>query len=302
MIRAQGVRMSRLLVTFALMGTLMVALTGCQSGKEAGRSGVESGFVDVNGGRLFYETRGAGDPVIFSHGGFGDRRMWDSQFGVFAKHYRVIRYDHRGFGRSSKPTAAYSPAADLLAVMDALRVERAHIVGNSMGGSLALDFALIHPGRINKLVIVANGANGYAFEGPDIDYSGSVFRTAAREGAEQAAQMWLRHTMIAPTLENPSTAPLLRAMITENDSIFRMRYWPIEGLQPVAFDRLGSIREPVLFVVGDRDAASIRGGARASADRIDGAAWVEIANAGHLLQMDQPEAFNRVVDRFLRGR
>jgi len=298
MVRNYRLRIANLLLTVVPM----VALTACQTSWEIERPGVESGFVDVNGGRLFYEARGAGEFVILSHGGFGDRRMWDSQFGALAKHYRVIRYDHRGFSRSSKPNAPYSPVADLVALMDALHVERAHIIGNSMGASLALDFALIHPERVNKLVIVANGANGYPFEGPDIEYSNSVFRAAAREGPDQAAQMWLRHAMIEPTLENPGAAPLLRAMITENSAIFRMRYWPVEGLRPAAFDRLSNIRGPVLFVVGDRDAASIRSGARASADRIDGAAWEEIANAGHLVQMDQPEAFNRVVVRFLRGK
>src|SRR5436190_12377724 len=125
-----------------------IALAACDAAKPAGASpDLQSGILAVDGGSLYYETRGKGAPVILIHGGFGDRRMWDSQVEPLSQAFRVIRYDHRGFGKSAPPTQAYSPVADLVTLMDHLELKRANLVGNSMGGTVALDFALLQPDR-----------------------------------------------------------------------------------------------------------------------------------------------------------
>ena len=102
----------------------------------------QSGTLELKDGSLYYETMGEGVPVVFLHGGFGDRRMWDDQFAEFGKNYYVVRYDQRGFGKSQKPTAAYSPVSDLEMLLDHLKIDKAHLIGNSMGGYLAIDFAI----------------------------------------------------------------------------------------------------------------------------------------------------------------
>ncbi len=97
----------------------------------------ESGYADVNGGKHYYEIAGSGTPLILVHGFSLDRRMWDDQFAVLAESYRVVRYDVRGFGQSVDiPTDPYSYPADLLGLMDALNIEKAHLVGLSMGGAI----------------------------------------------------------------------------------------------------------------------------------------------------------------------
>ena len=89
----------------------------------------ESGMLQLKDGAIYYETMGEGVPVVFLHGGFGDRRMWNDQFAEFAKYYSVVRYDQRGFGKSQKPTAAYSPVSDLEMLLDHLKIDKAHLVG-----------------------------------------------------------------------------------------------------------------------------------------------------------------------------
>jgi pimeloyl-ACP methyl ester carboxylesterase len=263
---------------------------------------VQSGMLAVEGGQIYYEAAGRGPAVVLVHGGYGDHRMWDDQFTALSNDFRVVRYDHRGFGRSPAPAGAYSPASDLLRLMEHLGIERAHLVGNSVGGAFVLDFALLHPARTDRLVVVSSGANGYPYAPEDLQGIAAVFNAARQEGPERAAEMWLRHPMVAVTSRHARTAPLLRSMVQENRGIFQLAQWPRERMDPAAFKRLDEIRRPVLFVVGADDTPMTRRSARESADRIPAAGWREIGGADHLPQMVRPEEFNGVLRRFLNAR
>ncbi|HJU65326.1 MAG TPA: alpha/beta hydrolase [Gemmatimonadaceae bacterium] len=260
---------------------------------------LDTGTVAVSGGRLYYEAAGNGPAVVLVHGGFGDRRMWNGQVDAFAARYRVVRYDHRGFGRSTAPTSAYSPTADLLRLLDHLSIDRAHLVGNSMGAAVVLDFALLHPERTAKVVAVANGANGAPVTEEDSRSVMEVFQTATTRGVDAAAELWLKHPMVAVASTDSSTAPLLRAMVHDNRAIFQMQHWPIDSMSPPAFERMGELRVPVLFVIGDRDTEVVRGLADATARKVPGARRAVIAGGDHLPQMERPAEFNQLVLDFL---
>src|SRR5688572_29017176 len=103
---------------------------------------VQSDYAEVPGGRLWYEVQGDGHPLLLIPGGLGDSRMWDGQVGPFAEHYRVIRYDPRGFGRTETEDVEFSNRADIAALLAHLQVESCHLVGQSRGGSIGLDFTL----------------------------------------------------------------------------------------------------------------------------------------------------------------
>ena len=117
----------------------------------------------MNGGRLAFEAAGDGAGVVFLHPGLWDMRTWDPQFGVFSRTYRAVRYDARGYGRSSRlePGRPYSNVEDLVAVLDAAGLERAALVGCSMGGGIALDAALAIPDRVSALVLAASAVGGF---------------------------------------------------------------------------------------------------------------------------------------------
>lgn len=269
---------------------------------------ITAGTLEVDGGTLAYEVAGsdAGTPLIFIHGGLGDHRMWDEQFRTFAAHARVVRYSHRGFGASSFPAARYSPVDDLRRLLDALAIPKAHLVGNSLGAALALDFALQHPERVAALVMVANGANGFPLTAEETaryqaedDSITAVFTTARREGVAQAVEMWIAHPVVAVAHADPRLAPRVRQMIAENPRIFEMEHWPNEQLDPPAMRRLGEVRLPVLFVVGDRDLEIFRAAARATADGIAGARLEVLPGTDHLPQMEAVDAFNQLLAQFL---
>jgi len=104
-----------------------------------------SGFAEVNGTRLYYEVMGFGQPLILIHGYTLDTRMWDDQIAAFAQNYQVIRYLLRGFGKSGLPTGeSYAHLQDLKALLEHLGIDQAHILGLSLGGAIAIDFAITY--------------------------------------------------------------------------------------------------------------------------------------------------------------
>ena len=116
-------------------------------------------------GRLAYEVEGEGHPLTLIHAGLAHLRMWDEQVPAFAERYRVIRYDTRGFGRTTTDDVEFSNRDDLRALLDHLGVERTHLLGLSRGAQIALDFTLESPERVSSLVWVAGGVGG--FGGPE---------------------------------------------------------------------------------------------------------------------------------------
>src|SRR5688572_6215950 len=120
----------------------------------------ESGFCEIAGARLYYEVAGEGHPLLLIHGGLGSLRMWDHQAMAWSKRYRVIRYDTRGYGRTETADVAFSDRADAAAILDHFRAPSAHVVGQSRGAMIALDFSIERPERVDSLVVVAGGIGG----------------------------------------------------------------------------------------------------------------------------------------------
>lgn len=250
--------------------------------------------------QIYYEAQGRGEPVVLIHGGFGDRRMWDDQFDVLAREFRVVRYDHRGFGRSTPPDSAYSAADDIEQLLDHLGMDSAHVVGNSLGGSLAIAFALKHPDRVRSLTVVAAAADGYTYPQADIDSIMAVIETIRAGRAEEGLARWLANPMVAVASTDPTVRERLRRMVRDNVRIWSMDAWPEERFDPPASRRLGEIDAPTLVIVGERDAASVRLFADSTARGIRGAELVVMEGTDHLPQMERPEEFNRMLLDFLR--
>ena len=284
------------------LGAVAMAMlvAACSSNREAPvNPNVQSGTVAVDGGSLYYESLGKGAPVILIHGGFGDRRMWDPQFEPLSQAFRVIRYDHRGFGKSAAATQDYSPVADLVKLMDHLELKRANLVGNSMGGTIALDFALLQPGRTGAVVVVASAAGGYPTPEEDVKGVDQVMRTAREKGPAAAVPLWLQHPMVSVAMSHAAAGPLVRTMVADNQKMFVADHWPQERMSPPAFERIAGLKANVLFIVGDRDVASVRAGAEASAARIKKAKVVTIKDADHLPHMEKPAEVNKVLVEYI---
>src|SRR5438552_14512428 len=135
--------------------------------KVEGKKMTQSGFAELNGTKLYYEMAGEGHPLVLIHGGLVNRNSWDDQFDVFAQHYRVIRYDMRGFGDSGVITAdtePYSMRQDLYNLLQFLGIEKTYVLGLSIAGGMAIDFTLEYPQVVDALIPVAAGVSGFKSE------------------------------------------------------------------------------------------------------------------------------------------
>lgn len=249
---------------------------------------------------LHYEASGAGDPVVLIHGFSLDRRMWKPQIEALEKKFRVIRYDLRGHGRSAPPDAPYAPVEDLASVLDALGIERAALVGLSAGAELATDFAIASPARVTRLVLAAPGLSGYRPSAP-LDWMGPVFQAAGAGEPERAASLWAE-TPIMALHTNTAEAGFVREIARDNGRLWSYKSNPARPLTPPAIGRLAEVTCPALILVGDKDLPHIREAAGLLEKGIAGARLVTLPGAGHLVNLDTPEPFNREVEAFLAAR
>ena len=264
-------------------------------------------FVQTEGARLYAEVSGDGPAVVFLHPGLWDSRTWDPQFASFAERYRVLRYDARGYGRSTRPEPGvpYSHVRDLVAVLDDVGIERAALVGCSMGGGIEINFALEYPQRAAALVLVAPGLSG--FEGTPEEEAAweawSAEREAAIERAVEAGDLEraqdLRLQMWAPLGTDDEAGRRIREIAFDNMHELTMDESGEEGIDPPAAARLVEIDMPTLVLPADHDPPWHTRICDVLLAGIPNARLVQIPGTDHVINMRRPSEFNRVVLAFL---
>jgi pimeloyl-ACP methyl ester carboxylesterase len=268
-----------------------------------------SGFAPVYKGSLYYEVAGSGYLVLLIHAGVADCSMWDDQFNLFSQHYRVLRYDLRGYGKSRTETTEFSNRQDILDLLKHLGIEQACVIGISRGGQIAIDFTLEHPECVSALITVAAGVSGYDFQPDESEEAKHEFDlfTHMDELWEKKAFDDLAELEVHAWADGPSqpvgrASPQLRDYIR---NIVRANYTRQDGqatpqpLNPLAANRLGEIRVPTLILVGEFDTL----GTRAMADKLERdiphARKVLFPGTAHMIPMEQSSKFNEVVLSFL---
>lgn len=244
--------------------------------------------------RLHFEVHGEGPPVVLVEGALLDLRMWDQQVDALAGSYRVVRYDVRGFGPSPNTGEVFQHHEDLYELIGYLGLDRAHIVGLSLGGRIAIDLCLEHPDVVRSLVLSGPGISG--FDWPPDDDAARIVEALDAGDPIAAADRWLEHPYMAPAMELPHLRDRLRTMVRDNASLQKN---PEVELDPPAIGRLDEIRVPTLLLVGTRDVPDIQAIADLLTSHIRDLARIDFEGAGHLLNMEQPERFNREVLDFL---
>ncbi len=261
---------------------------------------IHSGFVDVNQTRLYYEMAGSGEVVVLIHGFTLDTRMWEDQFLPLAQHFRVIRYDLRGFGKSALPTdEAYSHVDDLNALLDRLNIPQAHLVGLSKGGAVALDYALTYPSRVGRLALIDTVLGGFAWSSQSNAENGVVWQEAARGGIPAAKAVWLAHPLFAPAHRQPSVSARLAQIVGEYSGWHFVNPNPERHLQPPAAARLGELGMPVLALVGEEDRADFRQITDLIGQQVPQSRVIVVAGVGHMSNMEAPTEVNQPLLAFL---
>lgn len=267
----------------------------------------KSGFVNIDEAQIYYETAGKGTPFVMIHAGVADSRQWNNEFPFFANNYQVLRYDMRGYGKSEPAEGEFSHLSDLVSLLNALKLpEPLIMMGCSMGGGLAMDFALAHPSRVKALIMVGSGPSGLeldvprpakfadvekAFEAGDLDLT-----------AEIETQIWFDGSGRLPEQVNQEMRKLLYEMNRKAlDYEARGLGKRLPNTQIPAFDRLNELNIPVLIIVGVHDTPYILAAADYMVEHLPSARKVKIEDAAHLPNMDHPDEFQTIVKAFLES-
>jgi len=263
-----------------------------------------TGRVAVGGASLAYELAGGGaePPLVLLHAGIADRRMWDPQVEAFAARRRVLRYDLRGFGESTQPPTGFAYHEDLRGLLAALAIPRAAVLGLSLGSRVALDFALAWPPLTAALVLVAPALGGWPASAARARYDAAEAAALERGDLPAAVEVNLRMWVDGPDRPPAAVAPAVRTRAAEllQDVLARPA---VPGrprwLEPPAIGRLGEVRAPTLVVVGDHDVPDMQAIAARLAAAIPDARLAVVPGAAHLVNLEAPAVFNRLVLDFL---
>jgi pimeloyl-ACP methyl ester carboxylesterase len=278
-----------MLVTPMLLSCLRVPVSGVD---------VEAGTAAVNGTKLYYEIRGSGDPVVLLEGGGLDRRLWDDQFEVFARSYRVVRMDVRGSGESADVSGPYQSHEDLHGLLEALGIARAHLVGLSLGGRIAIDFALTYPNMVSSLVVTGPGLSGFPWSPAKYEWYERLIKAIGARDTTAVVDAWLETPFMKPAATNPRTRDRVRALSLDNAKTWLQPFVELP-LSPPAYARVGEIRTPTLVLIGSIDNVDSHRLVDYLIAGVPGAQKVVFEGAGHLPNIEQPDEFNRVVLDFL---
>lgn len=265
-------------------------------------------FIESDGVRLYVEESGAGYPIVWAHEFAADFRTWEAQVRYFARGYRCVTYNARGYPPSDVPEADADyryerQVRDLVAVLDALQIERAHIVGLSMGAYTGLQTALRHPGRVSALVFASGGSG--AQPGERADFEAAIGRGAARmlqEGMGKAADTVVAGaTRIQLQEKDPRGAEEFRGYLAEHSALgSALTLKNFQAQRPSLYDiepALSQLDIPVLLAVGDEDDPVIETNLYLKRTLPRCGLWMA-PRSGHGLNLEEPGEFNAQCDRF----
>jgi len=284
--------------------SIILLFVGCTQQKDK-RAKVEtklevvSGIAEVNGTRLYYEVAGKGDPIVLIHGNFGDCRHWDDQFEVFAKSHKILRYDVRGFGKSSLPVQgeSYGHYDDLKELLGYLGISKAHIAGWSMGCGIAVDFVLAYPEMSNSLIAV--GPWVYAYSSPAAEELYTLFSEISSIVKESGTRAAVDSLFNDFSIRNSKIADRLGEIALDYSFWHFINEDPVRSIDPPAMQQLERINLPNLIITAEYDIEPCREVADLLEQAILNAKKVDITDASHQMHMEKPVEFNRIVLDFL---
>jgi proline iminopeptidase len=259
--------------------------------------------------RLYYEEVGQGTPILFVHEFASDHRGWEPQLREFGKRYRCIAYSARGYAPSDVPADANAYSyqhvmRDAVAVLDHLKVERAHLIGLSMGGYTSLQVALNHPQRVRSLVLAGTGSGSERWYTQDFHkHSRELGDLFEREGSARVAETYgMGPSRVPFLLKDPRGFAEFTQRLAEHDrkgSALTSRGF--QGTRPSLYDfakDIAKLATPALIVVGDEDARCIEPSLFLK-DTLAASGLVMMPKTGHVVNLEEPDVFNAAVGDFL---
>jgi pimeloyl-ACP methyl ester carboxylesterase len=263
---------------------------------------LKEGCIDVIGGVLFYENSGAGEPIVFIHGNFNDHEIWEEQVRLFSAKHHVISYDLRGYGHSGTPRAPFSHVEDLKLLLDALGLEKATLVGSSMGGSVAIDFTLAYPERVHRLILAAPSVNGRKYPA-SILWQGIKQHVQVRLcGREKTIEGFIANPFwhyFFPAAHKETARQKTVTNVRKPENFCRFAPGLAHVSKPYGLHRLQELQCPVLILIGELDHPFNKETAEILHTQIPHSTIIRMPDCGHLPFIEEPDLFNLHVEQFL---
>jgi len=262
---------------------------------------VDSGSISLESEKLYYETAGRGDNIVLLHDGLIHREIWDGQFLELAKDFRVVRYDRRGYGKSSNPKVPFSNVDDLNQLFVQLKIDKAIVFGMSAGGGMAIDFALQHPDKVTALVLVGAVVSGYGYSPHMLTRGGRISLEELIADPPKIIRYFAwedPYTLFSENIEAKQRFVRLLVANPMNVSLDKFKFQKPRDRPAVKF--LSEIKVPTLVLVGEHYIPDVHAHSGVIEVGISNAKREDILNAGHLIPLEQPEAFNSSVLTFFK--
>lgn len=282
---------------------LVVAASNLVSQKSDGivSSTADSGYVSVEGDRLYYEIAGKGNNVVLLHDGLIHREIWDGQFRELAKTFRVMRYDRRGYGKSSNPRVPFSNIDDLNQLFIQLKIDSAVVFGMSAGGGIAVDFTLEHPGKVTALVLVGAVVSGYGYSSHMVTRGGRISLEELIADPQKFIQYFGWEDPYTLFSENIKARERFVGLLEANPMNLNLDKFKLQKARDrPAVKFLSEIKVPTLVLVGEHDIPDVHAHSGVIEVGIPNAKREVVLKAGHLIPLEQPEVFNAAVLAFFK--
>lgn len=274
------------LLLFCLLGKIFA-----QTGKAPTSP---AAFVDVDGGRLYYQECGTGpDAVVLLHDGVVNSAVWDDVWPVFCKHFHTLRYDRRGYGRSLAANKPYYEADDLAALLHDRKISHAALVASSHGGQVAMEFSLRYAEFVHALVLVGPAATGFPYSEHFI--MREIGNSKSDKVPDLIAASVQDHFLIVPG--HDAARKRLQELLSASPQDLTHNDMPLPE-KPI-FPYIRDLRTPTLILIGSGDIADNEAVAGALQMTIPGATRVVIPDTGHLMYLEKPVEFSSIVSSFL---
>lgn len=257
-----------------------------------------SGYISLGDDSIFYETAGSGNVILFIHDGMLHSELWNDQFSFFSNDFEVIRYDRRGYGKSSPATGTYTHLNDLETLFKQLKIDSAILFACSSGGALVIDFAIENPQKVNGLVLVGAVVGGFSYTSHMLNRGGHLpdsfendFEESIYYATDDPYEIYFKNTY--------AKEKAVEMLKNYPQRIYnRQKY--IRHETPT-YRRLDEIEAPTLILVGEFDIPDVHAHAGAINAGIYESKRIVIPNSGHLIPLEQPALFNSTVKEFINN-
>jgi 3-oxoadipate enol-lactonase len=255
-----------------------------------------SGYINLGEDSIFCETAGSGNVILLIHDGLLHREVWNDQFSFFSKNFKVIRYDRRGYGKSSPATGTYTHLNDLETLFKQLKIDSAILVACSSGGALAIDFAIENPQKVKGLVIVGAVVGGFSYTSHMLNRGGHLpdsfendFEESIYYATDDPYEIYFKNTNAKEKAVD---------MLKNYPQRIYNRQKYIRHETPT-YRRLDEIKAPTLILVGEFDIPDVHSHAGAINAGILNSKRIIVPKSGHLIPIEQPDLLNETVLSFL---